>query len=255
MDLYARRLWQTRGYPGRDYLKRRGISDRTAREHRLGYCDGDDLSDLVAELRRRHIPAQAALDIGLIAGKTGKERFVQRITIPEIRGGQVRWLTGRHLQDVDNKYLNVYGPRHLLGADALYDRGEILGDEGPLNWLTLRQWGLPAFSFVGGTMPDEGYQWLTAAGRVYLPFQRDLPGWTAARRLAPILDAQVELLCLPAEWRGRRIKDVNDLIRDGFDDAAGYRCFTACGRAAIPWHERYLAMDFQDLPILLPAAR
>jgi DNA primase catalytic core len=252
VDVYARRLWQTRGYPGRAYLTRRGITERTARAFRLGYCSGEDLADLVAELQRLHIPAQAAQDIGVIDGKTGRERFAGRITIPEIRGGQARWMTGRHLHEVSDKYLNIYGPRHILGADAVYGMAAIIGDEGPFNWLTLCQWDLPAFSFTGGSLPDEGRQWLTTARTIYLPFHRDQAGWSATCRLAPRLDGRAEIITLPQQWHGRNLNDVNDLHCAGVEPYDGYHLFKHCGRAALPWNDAFLNRDFHDLPIVLP---
>ncbi len=252
VDLYARRLWQTRSYPGRRYLEQRGITEHTARAYRLGYCSGEDHIEFAAELRRLHIPLQAAKDIGLIDGVTGCERFAGRMTIPELRGGQVRWLTGRHLQDVPDKYLNIYGPRHILGADTVYGAAEIIADEGPFNWLTLCQWHLPAFAFTGGSLPEEGMQWLQAARRIYLPFNRDQAGWSATCRLAPHLDGHAEIITLPSRWHDHEINDINDLHCASADPYAGYHLFRHCGQAALPWNDAYLDLDFHDLPIVLP---
>lgn len=251
VDLYARRLWQTRGHPGRQYLAQRGITEHTAREYRIGYCSGEDLTALLRDLQGLNISAQAAKDIGVLDATTARERFAERIIIPEMRGGQARWMTGRHVRDVQNKYLNVYGPRHILGADTIYGVGEIIGDEGPFNWLTLCQWRLPAFSYTGGSLPEEGYQWLHAARRIYLPFNRDQAGWDATRRLAPKLEGRAEIVCLPARWQGRDLNDINDLECASATPYEGYHLFTLCGRAALPWHDRYLTMDFPDLPIVM----
>lgn len=251
VDLYARRLWQTGGYPGRRYLQQRGISETTARAYKLGFCSGNDLASLTDELWRQRVPLQAAKDIGVLVGKAGQERFAQRVIIPEIRGGQACWMTGRHVQDVPDKYLNVNGPRHILGADTVYGAAEVIGDEGPFNWLTLCQWNLPAFSFTGGSLPAEAYQWLREAKRIYLPFHRDKPGWSATCRLAPKLDGRAQIVNLPQRWHDHFLNDVNDLACLSPNPFDGYSLFLQCGRAALPWRDEYINLDYHDLPIVV----
>jgi len=77
------------------------------------------------------------------------ESLAGRIVFPEIRQRQPIWLIARLLEAVDDlpRYLGRAGPKPLLGWDqASRDRRAVCIVEGPLDVLTLQQWGVPGIA-------------------------------------------------------------------------------------------------------------
>ena len=83
-------LWSAGGEPGRAYLRRRGISEQTARAFRLGFATGDLALAGGGECSSRGLALA-----GLIA-PDGARRFRDRVTIPlPGAGGRVAGFTAR----------------------------------------------------------------------------------------------------------------------------------------------------------------
>ena len=200
------------------YLARRGVSGELARACRLGFASG---TRLVAAIRRAGVPLRAAWQVGLLVGHEGVERFAGRITVPEVRNGQVRWLTGRLLDDAVDipRYMSLPGPRPLLGVERLVGAPVVIGVEGAFDWLTLVGWGMPAFAALGGSPSATVIADLRDARVIYLAFDRDTPGQQAAHALARRLDSRARLVVLPTG-----VKDVNELGQR----PAGRLVFHAC---------------------------
>jgi DNA primase len=210
------------------YLARRGVGEEVARRCRLGYCAG---TQLVGELRRQGVPMEAAWAVGLLVGRVGqgrpehleghevRERLAGRLTIPEMRGGQALWLTGRLVEEAIDapRYMSLPGPRPLLGLEAIAGRRAVIGVEGSFDWLTLVSWGLPGFAALGGSLSAEALAALDGAQVIYLAFDRDSPGQRAAQALATRLGGRARLVALPDG-----VNDVNDLGRLP-DGAARFR--------------------------------
>ncbi len=221
--LYQQELEETGA--AQRYLVSRGIDADLAQTCRLGYCTGNGL---VAALRREGVPLRAALEVGLLVGREGHERFAGRISIPEVRNGQPVWLIGRLVDERTDapRYMSLPGPRPLLGLEQIAGRAAVVGTEGVFDWLTLVGWGLPAFATIGTALPAKAVEELAAARAIYLAFDRDRPGRAAARALAGRLGGRVRLVTLP-----QGIKDVNELgqLPDG---AARFRaCLRQAARA------------------------
>jgi DNA primase len=225
------------------YLTRRGIGPELARACRLGYCPGRGLPEA---LRRAGVPLRAAWEVGLLvgragpagqAGREGCERFAGRVTIPELRRGQPIWLIGRLLDETADapRYMGLPGPRPLLGLERVTGHAAVIGTEGVFDWLTLLGWGLPAFATVGTALSPSAREELSALPSVrtiYLAFDRDPPGWEAARQLATRLRRRVLVVELPPG-----VKDVNELARHPDGEARFRECLrhaTYAGPAAQP---------------------
>ena len=127
-----------------------GVDRATAEAWRIGYAAGDEL---VQALRWHGLPLGPALGVGLL-DHAGREFLAGRIVVPELRGGQPVWLTGRLLRDTEAptseeaevpppKYLVLRGAKPLLGATALQESEAVIVVEGVFDILTLRQWGTP----------------------------------------------------------------------------------------------------------------
>ena len=191
------------------YLTRRGLSLDLAIRCGLGYCRGDALAQ---ELRRRGISLAAARELGLLVGPEQRERFAGRITIPELRKGQPLWMTGRRIDDTanaDGKYMSLPGPRPLLGKDWIVGHTTVYGGEGVFDWLTLLEWELPAFGWLGGSLSPLALAELEGVPLIYLVPDRDEAGQTIGETVATQVGRErVHMIRLP-----EGAKDINDLAQ------------------------------------------
>lgn len=133
----------------RAYLEERAVLPALARRFRLGYADGESL---LPALRREGGRAlvTAARRLGLVS-RAGTETMAGRLLIPEIRGGEVVWLTGRAVSpDLSPRYRSVRGRRVLLFREAAAGTAGPLGlVEGPFDALALWAAGVPAVALGG----------------------------------------------------------------------------------------------------------
>jgi DNA primase len=189
------------------YLAERGFGKEVVEHARLGYAAG---GELVPYLAWRGLPAYAARRAGLI-DTDGRERLAARIVFPEFRQGEPIWLIGR-LLDVgsdDPRYLGLPGMKPLLGWDdaSLNYRGTCLV-EGPLDLLTLRQWGVPCLALCGTRLSPDTIAQLSHWERLYAVLDADAAGQEATGRLVDLLGARVIPVALPTG-----VKDPADLAQ------------------------------------------
>ncbi len=184
------------------YLEGRGLNRATIQHYRLGYARGDEL---VPYLRRRRLSVAAARRAGLL--RRGCEFLAGRIVIPELRGGQPVWLIGRALHRPADapRYLSLPGAKPLLGWEEAGQSGDVYLVEGPFDWLTLRQWDLPALALVGTHASADVLESLQRFDRVYLALDNDDAGRKATDTLMAALDRRP----VPVQLEG--VKDVADM--------------------------------------------
>jgi DNA primase len=136
--------------------------------------------------------------------------------VPELRGGQPVWLVGRALGGPPGapKYLGLAGEKPLLGrewaAAVRWPLGPVappgvLVVEGPFDWLTLVQWGLPAVALVGTHVRREVLGELGGFARLYLALDADDAGRAGAAALRGALGPRAVPVALPG------VKDVAEL--------------------------------------------
>jgi DNA primase len=205
------------------YLQSRGIKLETARQHRLGFADGA----LAESLRKGRTNLGVGRSIGLLHGEG--DAMLGRLVVPELRAGKAVWLTGRSTDGREPRYLNVRLPKPLLGLEQV--RGdEVVLVEGPFDWLSASQWGLPAVALAGSHVSPSTVRVLSRFRRVYLALDNDEAGLRASAQLKEALAGKARRLQLP-----QGVKDVNDLaIRpDGRD--LFMRCLGAASRKEYPW--------------------
>jgi len=196
----------------RAYLAARGIDPNTARRCRLGLgCHG-----LADHLRRRELSLAAARRVGLLAGD--EDSMLGRIVIPDLRGGRAAWLTGRALGLGGPRYLNLRLPTPLLGL-GLVCGADVVVTEGPFDWLTAVQWGLPAVALLGTHVSRSTERALMRFRRVYLALDADEAGRRAAARLMSALGPRAIAVELPPG-----VHDLNDLGRSPAGAEAFQRC-------------------------------
>jgi hypothetical protein len=142
-----------------------------------------------------------------------------RLVVPEVRAGYAVWLVGRLMSGAEDepKYLGLAGDKPLLGWDwattapwplAPAVPPGVLIVEGPFDWLTLVQWGLPAVALVGTYVRRAVLQELRQFERLYVLLDDDEAGSTAAA----VLCAALGPTAVPASLAGPPgAKDVSDL--------------------------------------------
>ena len=173
------------------------------RHHRIGYVTGNDLAKY---FRFRGWDPEIANDLGLI-GPRG-EYFRQRIVIPEVREGRAIYLVGRATQKYQRaKYLGLPGaPKPLYGLERVRGSAEVFLCEGPLDWLTLVQWGYPAIALLGSHLKQDQASEIADAERILIVTDSDEPGRKSARQLAETFGKRARIVPpLP------NAKDVNEL--------------------------------------------
>jgi len=157
------------GEEGRKYLAKRGISEETIREHRLGFATAS-WDSLALFLASKEVPLKLAEGLGLIiARKEGAapggrpsfyDRFRHRVIFPIINeAGRVSGFGGRIIDDSpagDNqaspKYMNspespIYSKGQMLyglnlARGAIREKGMALIVEGYMDLLSLHQEGI-----------------------------------------------------------------------------------------------------------------
>ncbi len=207
---YHDALWQTGDALA--YLAARGVGPAMARRCRLGFGRGG----LAEHLRTRGLSLTAARNVGLLSGE--RDTMLGRIVIPDIRGGRAAWLTGRSVDGQEPRYLNLRVPTPVLGLDLV--RGDqVVVTEGPFDWLTAVQWGLPAVALLGARVSRSTVQALGRFRRVYLALDNDEVGRRAAAQIASELGARCVIVDLPPG-----IHDLNDLGRRPNGREAFLRC-------------------------------
>jgi DNA primase len=225
VELYANRL--LRDERPLAYLAGRGFLPPVLERYHVGFAAGDEL---VAYLRWRRLPLPPAVRVGLL-NRDGGEFFHNRIVVPEWRHGRPRWLIGRRLDlpgvadDQNLKYLGLPGVKPLLGWEEAVaaGSGQVTVAEGPLDWLTLRAWGVPALGLCGSLVRPTILTGLQRFARVYLALDADVSGEAGSRRLLEALGTRAVRVRLPAGF-----KDVAELA----PRPDGATVFTAALRAA-----------------------
>lgn len=205
-DFYYNRL--LREDQALDYLLRRGITRETIDRHCLGFARGNGLAEY---LRWRRLPVGAARHAGLIRS-SGAEVFAGRIVYPELREGQVVWMTGRSLNDgCLPRYLSLPGRKPLLGWEAARQKSWVVLTEGVFDFLVLSQWGYPAVALGGTAIGPKLLRAMSRFERVYLALDNDDPGREAAAKAEECLGANASCVRLNG------VKDVAELavLTDG----------------------------------------
>ncbi len=180
---------------GKEYLASRGIGVDEARRMGLGYATGSGLREYL-EL--------AGFDNGRLRNsglflERGAERFAGMITVPDLAHGLVRWLTGRAVDSgAKLRFQAVPGPKPALGLAALGPSPPwVVVAEGVFDYLTLTAWGYPAVAALGTQRMDKVAAALNGCPRVFLAFDNDDAGNTAAESLRNLLGNRAALVNLP----------------------------------------------------------
>ncbi len=257
LRVYQEQLGQSRR--AQDYLRTRAVPDDVAGGQRLGYADGRALLQWLRRQADDRDLLQVAVTLGLVlslpAGESSepvyREFFVDRLIVPELRGGRPIWCIGRAIEEPATaspscapavaeaaartarprpKYLALRGEKPVLGLEHVVGRRTAYLMEGPFDWLAAVGWQLPAFAICGTHFPSERLAALQAATVIYGVFDPDRAGQSAAERFAPLFGSR---------WRPIRLPNNVDLAELATMGEAGREMFRSLvGRArAMAWQD------------------
>jgi DNA primase len=246
---YAATLASSEGRPGRDYLKKRGLTPEIIRAFQLGYAV-DEWDALRRHFQNRGISLDLAQEVGLLAPRDRGgfyDRFRGRIMFPIFdRQSRVIAFGGRIIGDGEPKYLNspetqLYSKgRTLYGlpqaAEALRSSGVALVVEGYLDLIALQVQGIGnVLATLGTALTREQVRLLKAvADKVVLVYDGDAAGAKAMKRAFPLFAQEnlaVRALPLPAGQDP-----------DSYARAHGVELFRTAWDTAHPWFS-YLLED------------
>jgi DNA primase len=218
------------GTEARDYVERRGLSDRAVEEFRIGYAP-DRNDGLKSALLERGFSEAELIEAGLIAkpddGRGTYDRFRNRLMFPiSDRRGRVIAFGGRALGEARAKYLNspetpLFSKSFTLynfamAREAAREAGTVIVAEGYMDVIALAEAGFRnAVAPLGTAVTEDqiGMLWQMAAEPV-MCLDGDQAGLRAAQRAAeralPILKPgkSLRFAILPEG------KDPDDLLRD-----------------------------------------
>ena len=204
VQFYAAQLG--RSPVARSYLASRGIGVGAALRLGLGYATGSGL--------REHLQAGGCDDDRIRASglflKQGRERFAGTVTVPDVVSGRVRWLTGRAVATgARPRFQAMPGPKPVQGLASLGTAPPwVVVAEGVFDYLTLADWGYPACAALGTQGLDKVAAALRGCPRVFLAFDNDDAGITAAEDLKDLLGRRAAVVNLP-----QGVADVGELAR------------------------------------------
>ena len=194
-ETYRKALASPGGKPGREFLRRRGVTPEAEREFSLGWCGPG--SDLIAALRKEGIdPARGeAAGLLLSSGSGYRERFRGRVLFPIADArGRICGFGGRAVDDAVPKYLNspeseLYRKSSLLyglhqALPAIRNEGRVLVVEGYMDLIGLWQKGVRGVVATCGTALTESHARTLKrlSGNVILFYDGDVAGKKAAVR-------------------------------------------------------------------------
>ncbi len=241
-SFYEATLNSAAGKPGRDYLKKRGLSAEVIKAFHLGYAV-DDWDALRRHLQGRNLSMEAAQEAGLLMPRTSGgfyDRFRNRIIFPIFdRQSRVIAFGGRIIGAGEPKYLNspesqlYHKGRSLYGlpqaSEALRTSGTALVVEGYLDLISLQNHGIAnVLATLGTALTREQVRLLkNLADKVVLVYDGDAAGVKAMVRAFPLFAQEglpVRALALPAG------QDPDDYAR-----AQGVEIFQTAWDSAHPW--------------------
>ena len=214
-----------RSLVAKEYLAWRGIGLDAAAKLGLGYAPGHGLREY---LESAGFDNRRLRDSGLFLER-GAERFAGMITVPDTTSGRVRWLTGRAVDaGAAPRFQAVPGPKPVLGLARLGPAPAwAIVAEGVFDYLVLAAWGYPAVAALGTQGVDKVAAALLGCPRVFLAFDNDGAGATAAEDLKQLLGRRAAVVNLP-----QGVADVGELAALPYGQPLFRRLLARAARAA-----------------------
>ncbi|WP_137125502.1 DNA primase [Roseomonas sp. HF4] len=230
-EAYHRRLFLPEGRQALDYLRNRGLTERTIRDFALGWAPAGR-GAISADLRGEDVTEDQLVEAGLLrpgeAGEPARDFFYARVMFPiRDRRGRVIAFGGRILGDGQPKYVNspetplfrkrmgLYGLD--LAREGAFRGAPVLAVEGYMDVIALHQAGFAgAVAPLGTALTPEQLQELwRLSPRPVLCFDGDAAGTRALLRAAetalPLMEAEQGMAAI----RLPQGQDPDSLIRAG----------------------------------------
>ncbi len=253
---FKENLHNNLGAAARGYIERRGLSEQTVEEFRLGFCP-DIQGRMQQYLTEKGFNLKQMGEIGLI--RNGYEIFRSRLIFPITDNkGRVIAFGGRILEKGEPKYLNspetpIFHKRRILFGKSIarkysHETGEIIVTEGYMDTISLNQAGFKnAVAPLGTSLTEEHLSELWAlAKEPSLCFDGDNAGKRAAQRAA--------MLALPLLKPGYSLKFVELPAGQDPDDVVKQSpaTFRNLLNAASPLSEVVYNAEKQAKPVKTP---
>ena len=199
--VFHRWLYEPEGAQGLDYLRRRGLSQRTLTRFGLGFAP-NRWDALIEAMAQEGYDKRDLLDAGLaVNNKDGRiyDRFRNRVMFPiiDVRG-EVIGFGGRVMDDSTPKYLNspdtpVYNKSRNVFALNIAKKskaGRVILTEGYMDTISLHQAGFDsAVASLGTSLTQEHAQLLSRYFKeAVIAYDGDGAGVAAAQRAIPLLE-------------------------------------------------------------------
>ena len=194
-------LYAREGAQGLDYLRRRGLAQRTLTNFGLGFAP-NSWDALLNELAAQGYDKRDLLDAGLaVSNNDGRiyDRFRNRVMFPiiDVRGNVIGF-GGRVMDDSKPKYLNspdtaVYNKSRNVFALNIAKKsktGRVILTEGYMDTISLHQAGFDsAVASLGTSLTEEHAQLLSKYFKeAVIAYDGDGAGVSAAQRAIPLLE-------------------------------------------------------------------
>lgn len=207
------------------YLYQRGITNKTIRKYRFGFCP-DSSSGIKALAKLVNISEEQLLAASILRKSDGArgtwtyEYMRGRIVFADFnRSFETIYLIGRRLPssslpDHGRKYIGLAGfKKPVFGVNRLSSKAaHTFVVEAPWDKLTIEQWGFNAVAISGGYMSDAQAAALHRLQRSLIPVpDNDQGGEIALEAWKKSVPGLKDALRMPAVVDDVTIKDANDL--------------------------------------------
>ena len=224
---YYSSLYSPVGKEGLDYLRRRGLTEKTIKHFGLGFSP-DNRFALVDHLTSRGFKPQELVAANLVyQNKSGSisDRFYNRVMFPiiDLRGNVIAF-GGRIMTDVKPKYLNTSDTpvfkksTNLFALNFAKNKGcrELILCEGYMDVIALHQAGFTsAVATLGTALTQEQAMLMKRySDRVYICYDSDEAGQKATQRAIGLLrnaGVEIKIIAVPGA------KDPDEFIRENAD--------------------------------------
>jgi DNA primase catalytic core len=182
MAFFSGQLWSSIGKEAREFLYKRGFTEKTLREAGWGFSQTDDA--LLQALTRDGVDVHLARELGLLrrdgldftANANGKAASPGGyIIFPHVLGGRAVFFSARAVTPMDpkDKSRNLPGSRQLYWALKSTDPNLVIV-EGQADAESLRQVGFSAVALCGlGSIPEEDVMRIQKRRNVFLALDQD----------------------------------------------------------------------------------